>query len=240
MSDREQMSGTTDCGGDAAAYVLGALEPQEADAFRVHLQQCAVCRDEVEALGGVVQSLPLAAHQYEPPSGLKRRVIGEIRREQAAAAVPRARRASRAGASWRGPRQLLAGGAAGLIAAAGAVTAVIELSGGAAATVLQAQVVGISGSAQLRVTGGHADLVVQHIPAAGRGHEYEVWLQRGNAAPVRANVLFGVNSSGNADVGLPKSVGRGLRAVMVTKEPLGGSPHPTTNPVIIARLDHVS
>jgi hypothetical protein len=230
------MSGTTDCGGDAAAYVLGALEPREVDAFRVHLQECAVCRDEVEALGGVVQALPLSAHQYEPPRGLKRRVIGEIQREQAAAGgrVPRAR------PSRRGPRQWLAGGAAGLVAAAGAVTAVVELSGGAAATVLQAQVVGISGSAQLRVTGGHAELVVQHIPAAGRGHEYEVWLQRGKAAPVRANVLFGVNSSGNADVGLPKPVSRGLSAVMVTKEPLGGSPHPTTNPVIIARLDHVS
>ena len=36
-----------DCGADAAAYVLGSLERSEAEAFRAHLQTCAVCRDEV-------------------------------------------------------------------------------------------------------------------------------------------------------------------------------------------------
>ena len=75
------MSGTHDCGGDAAAYVLGALEPGEAEAFRAHMHECAVCRDEVEALGGVVQALPMAAPQYLAPRGLRRRVM----RERAAA-----------------------------------------------------------------------------------------------------------------------------------------------------------
>jgi anti-sigma-K factor RskA len=236
MTDREPMSGTTDCGGDAAAYVLGALEPEEADAFRVHLQDCAVCRDEVEALGGVVQALPLAAHQYAPPRGLKRRVIGEVRREQAT----NGRSVARTRPRRRGPRQLLAGGAATLVAAAGAVTAIIELSGGAAATVFQAQVVGISGSAQLRVTSGHGELVVKHLTPPGHGHTYEVWLKSGAAAPVPASVLFGVNSAGDADVGLPKPVGHRLSAVMVTQEPLGGSPHPTHDPVIVARLHGIS
>jgi anti-sigma-K factor RskA len=231
------MSGTTDCGGDAAAYVLGALEPQEAEMFRVHLRECAVCRDEVDALGGVVQALPLAARQYEAPRGLKRRVIGEVRREQAASRrISRAGRVSSARASWRRPRQLLAGSAAGLVAAAGAVTAVIELSGGAAATVIRAQVTGISGSAQLRVTSGHAELVVRHLTPPGHGHVYEVWLQSGKAAPVPASVLFGVNSSGDADVGIPKAVDRHVSAVMVTQEPLQGTRHPTHNPVIVARL----
>lgn len=224
------MSGTTDCSGDAAAYVLGALEPQEAEAFRAHLHDCAVCRDEVEALGGVVQSLPLAAHQYEPPRGLKRSIMREVEREQNAAA----RQVVRPRPRWRTPRQLFAGTAAGLVAAAAAVTAVIELSAGAAATVVTAQVVG-PGSAQLRVTNGHAELVVRHLSAPGHGHVYEVWLKRGQAAPVPASVLFGVNSSGNADVGIPKAVAH-RETLMVTQEPLNGSPKPTSSPVIVAHL----
>jgi anti-sigma-K factor RskA len=230
------MSGTTDCGGDAAAYVLGALEPHEADAFRVHLQQCAVCRDEVEALGGVVQALPLTAHQYEAPRGLKKRVMSEVEAEIRRERTVAGERAPRISRGWlRGPRQRLAGGAAALVAAAGAVTAVVEISGGAAATVFQARVVGISGSAQVRVTGDHGELVVRHLTPPAKGHVYEVWLQSGKAAPVRAHVLFDVESSARTDVGIPRSV-RGVSAVMVTQEPRGGTPRPTTKPVIIAQL----
>jgi anti-sigma-K factor RskA len=232
MMDREAMSGTPDCSGDAAAYVLGALEPEEAEVFRSHLHECAVCRDEVESFGGVIQALPLAANQYKPPPGLKRRVLQEVQSEQAAAG----REAVRRRRAWRGPRQLLAGGVAALVAAGGAVTA-IELSAGVAATVVTAQVSGIAGTAQLRLTGDHGELVVRHLTPPGRGHVYEVWLKSGKAAPVPASVLFGVNSSGDADVGIPKSIHGGVSKVMVTKEPLDGSPAPTTSPVIVARID---
>ena len=49
MTDREQHSENRDCGADAAAYVLGALEPGEVEAFRAHMATCVVCRDEVSA-----------------------------------------------------------------------------------------------------------------------------------------------------------------------------------------------
>jgi anti-sigma-K factor RskA len=224
------MSGTPDCGGDAAAYALGALEPQEAEAFRAHMHECAVCRDEVEALGGVIQALPMAAHQYEPPSGLKRRVMREVWHAQPAASRAGARRR----ALWRGPRGLQAGLAAAVLAAGG-VIAGIELTAGAAATVIQAQMSGVAGSAQLRLANGDAELVVRHLTPPGHGHVYEVWLQSGKASPVPASVLFGVNSSGNADVGIPRRI-RGVSAVMVTQERLGGAPKPTHAPVIVARI----
>jgi hypothetical protein len=47
--------------------------------------------------------------------------------------------------------------------------------------------------------------------------------------------LFTVTSHGDATVGVPGSVS-GVKVVMVTSEPLGGSKVPTTSPVIIARL----
>ena len=49
MTATDITSDVGDCGGDVAAYALGALAPAEADAFRAHVQSCIVCRDELEA-----------------------------------------------------------------------------------------------------------------------------------------------------------------------------------------------
>src|SRR5947199_10482151 len=84
MNRGDHVSGTHDCGGDAAAYALGALEPAEAEAFRRHLDDCIVCRDEVEALQGVVLALPMAAPQQPVTRRLRRRVMRAIREEQPA------------------------------------------------------------------------------------------------------------------------------------------------------------
>lgn len=223
------MSGTPECGGDAAAYVLGALEPHELEAFRAHMQECAVCRDEVEVLGGVMQTLPMAVHQYEAPRKLRRRIMRQVRHEPRAHGTAAVRQPW-----WRRPRELFAAAAATVLAGAGVVVG-IELSAGAAATVIQAQVARVAGSAQLRVSGGHGELVVRNLTPPGHGHIYEVWLERGSAPPVPASVLFGVNASGDADVGIPSRL-HGVSKVMVTAEPLGGTQKPTEKPVIVARL----
>lgn len=231
MSDRQAMSETHDCGGEAAAYVLGALEPAEAQAFRRHLEQCAVCRDEVDTLSGVVGALPMAASQVQPPRRLRRRVVRAVRSQPrpSAAAPPRTTRRLAV------PRPAVAALAAALLAA-GAAFAGVELSaGGPAIQVIQARVSGISGSAELRVNNGHGELIVRHLTPPPAGRVYEVWLKSPGANPVPASVLFSVNSSGGADVGLPQALG-GVSQVMVTPEPHGGSLMPTHAPVIVASL----
>jgi anti-sigma-K factor RskA len=224
------MSETHDCGGDAAAYVLGALDPAETEAFRRHLARCAVCRDEVDALGGVVQALPMAAPQVEPPRRLRRRVLRAVR-DAPNPAGARHRQTLRLPAS----RRALAGLVMGL-AAAGAIVAGVTLSSvGTGARVIQAQVSGISGSAELRLTGGHGELIVRHLTPPPPGHVYEVWLKPPGANPVPASVLFTVNTAGGADVSLPAAL-RGITQVLVTPERSGGSPVPTHRPVIVASL----
>jgi hypothetical protein len=87
----------------------------------------------------------------------------------------------------------------------------------------------------VRIAGGRAELVVEHLSPPPPGHVYEVWLKASRPAPVPASVLFSVSPTGRADVTLPQGL-RGVREVMVTPEPAGGSPAPTHAPVIFATI----
>jgi len=222
-----------DCSGDPAAYVLGALEPDEVDAFREHMVTCVVCRDEVATFERVADVLPSAVPQYRVPRSLRKRVMREVRAHPRAPEQP-PRRAWPISLSLI-PRPALA--AASLAAAAViAIVVIATASGGSGARLLNASVVGLPGSAQVRVAHGRAELIVRDFPSPPAGHIYEVWLERGSAPPAPTNTLFSVNSAGTADVGVSGSL-RGVSAVLVTPEPNGGSPVPTHAPVIVARLD---
>lgn len=226
MSESRDMSGIHDCGGDAAAYLLGALDSAEAEAFRRHLDTCAVCRDEVEALTGVVHALPMAAPQYPAPKRLRRRLMKAIRQEAKAGG-------RRTSSGW--PLATLRIGLASLAAVVAVVVAIELSTTGRGPRVIQARVAGIVGTAELRVSGGHGELVVRHLAAPPQRHVYEVWFKAPDRPPVPASVLFSVGPGGRADVGLPGSL-RGISQVMVTPEPAGGSPLPTHSPVIVASL----
>ncbi len=227
------MSESHEYPGDAAAYVLGALERDELQAFRAHLETCPLCRDEVAAFQRVTDTLPLAATQYEPSPELRERVLGAVRGESPQAAP---RPASR----WRLPRielprPLLAGALA--VVCAFAVVGVVELasSGSGGIRVIPAHTAIASASAQVQLGDGRSELVVRHMPPPPAGHIYQVWLRQGDAAPAPTNALFSVSSSGAGDVGLPGSL-KGVSQVLVTPEPAGGSPAPTHAPVIVAQL----
>ena len=215
-----------DCGDDVAAYVLGALEPDEAEAFRRHLADCAECREEVAGFEQVTEALPprgaaLRGAEGPPPARHAARSARRRRAHRAPAGSRPSRWASRPLLAWSGAL------AAVLVAV---IVAVALSSGGSSGhAVIQAS----AGNAELRVTGGHGDLVVHRLPQLPAGRIYEMWVQRGSAPPVPTGTLFGVTSSGTAAVGVPGSLD-GVSAVMVTQEPAGGSPAPTTAPLIVA------
>jgi anti-sigma-K factor RskA len=223
------VSGAAGCvgaAGDAAAYALGALEPAEARSFVQHARSCVVCRDELLGFGQVASSLALAAPQLAVPRRLRRRVLAEIRSTRAR---PEAGR--RAPAVWRlGP-----GLATALAAAAVAVVLALEGSGSAPARITTAQVVGVRGSASLRLSGGHTELAVHRFTPPARGDIYEVWLLRRGGALQPTTALFGVTSSGNGVVEVPGDL-RHVSEVLVTQEPAGGSRVPTSAPVVVAHL----
>jgi anti-sigma-K factor RskA len=212
------------CGEDAAAYVLGALDRAEAEAFRRHLADCTACQKEVAELEQVTGSLADAPVRYEVPRELRRRVLHEIR------ATPKAKASQTARSSSPRITWLVTGAAAAIVVIA--IVLVVALgSGGAGTRTIQAS----TGSAELQIEDGRADLIVHRLPALPAGRIYEMWVQRGNATPTPTGTLFAVTSSGTAAVGVPGGVS-GVSAVMVTQEPAGGTPAPTTAPVIVARV----
>jgi anti-sigma-K factor RskA len=232
----ESMSGQHDCGTDAAAYVLGALEPEEAEAFSRHLATCVVCRDEVAAFQHTANALAMAPAQHAAPRGLKRRVMRAVRESDAEAQGSPARRPRRFGSGLMARPAIAAVAALAVVVVV--VGAIIVSSGGSSGTrTIAATVTGSPGSAQLSVSGGHGELVVRGFPQPTAGHIYEVWkLRDGAKVPSPTRALFSVNSSGAADVGVPGDLS-GVTKVLVSQEPAGGSLVPTTTPVIVASVD---
>jgi anti-sigma-K factor RskA len=230
------------CGDSAAPYVLGALTEREHEVFARHLESCAVCREEVAALQVVASALPAAAPQLNAPPELKRRIMASVHEELAGlpeslsrdGARGPARRSKRAAPAWPRWRALLAPTA--LAAAAVVVVLVIALSsgGGSSTRVIRAEVIPPRASASLRLSDGHAQLDIAGMPQTTAQRVYEVWIKR-SGAPQPTDALFTVTAAGDATVGVPGSLS-GVKVIMVTSEPLGGSKVPTSSPVIVARL----
>lgn len=229
--DREDRNlGTYEHGDDVAAYLLGALEPSEAEAFELHLESCGSCRDELAALRGIPDQLAISPHQHRVPARVRKRVLGSIRAEPRATGEDARRRPV-----FGSLRPALVAVAAVVLIAV--ILGVIALgSGGSSgARLYRASVLGSPGSAQLQVSSGHGELIVRGLPQPASGRIYEVWLKRPGSAPAPTPALFSVTSAGAGVVGVPGDLA-GVSEILVTQEPDGGSLVPTTPPVIVARL----
>jgi anti-sigma-K factor RskA len=223
---------------DGAAYVLGALEEHEVRSFREHLAGCTVCRAEVAQLQAAADSLALGVPRKPAPDSLRARIMATAHAEAELlrAAGHEADRPIPAPSPWR--RRLVPAFAATAALGVGVLIGALAINTGSSVTrtqVIRAIVVepGHNASAVLRKVGSHLELVVEGMPAPPPGRIYEVWLERGTQAPTPTDALFSVTSQGAGAVDVPGDV-QGVSKVLVTAEPLGGSPKPTRNPVIIA------
>lgn len=223
---------------DAAAYVLGSLPDDELAHYREHLQTCAECRSEVAGLQPVVDELPASVPSAVASEALRVRIMTTVRSEAEllSAAGHEADRPTRLARGQRLRRFSLLG--AGATAAAAVAAAVVLLVGGSKSTHRHLSItagitegIAKSAKASLRQRDGHAELVVAHMPQPALGKIYEVWLSRGGTDAKPTNALFSVTNKGSGAVDVPNSL-HGIKQVMVTSEPLGGSLHPTSKPVI--------
>ncbi len=235
MTRSDHLGNVRECGGDVAAFALGALEPAEAEAFKRHLESCIVCRDELASFAQVVDALAMSAPQHRAPKTLRWTVLTNINDTPPRPARPRHRLRPAAVIAARRPVLALAVVLVAIATAIAAVSVGLGGHGSQLTHLYDAQVSGSTGSAQLQVTGGQAELLVRHLQPPPAGEIYEVWLVRGKRTPHPTGALFSVTANGDANVGVPGDL-RGADRVMVTPEPDGGSQAPTHPAVITAQL----
>jgi anti-sigma-K factor RskA len=227
---------------DAAPYVLGALEDDELRRYSEHMQGCAQCRAEVADLQVVVDELPMSVPAAGAPEGLRQRILANVRSEAELlnAAGHAADEPVKSSRPWYRRNDFMLGAGAAAAAGLAALVAVLIAVGSsshAKVTVTPGKGLGAASTAQvsLKQSNGRAELVVAHMPPPSLGRIYEVWLVHGSKPPKPTNALFSVTSGGAGEVDVPNSL-HGVKEVLVTSEPAGGSQHPTRKPVITVPL----
>jgi anti-sigma-K factor RskA len=237
MSDHSQWADSV------GAYVLGALEPDESERFEAHLDECAICRRDVDDLQLAADALPVSVPPIAPSAGLKSRIMAVVNSEAELLAAgergadrpePARRRRSTGGrlGSWL-LRPGVALACAVVLLAAGGVAGVL-LSRGEQERTVVATTTARGADVRLEVRDDGGMLVAKNMPAPPPGRVYQVWLKRPDKDPEPTSVLWSTRSDGSAEVAVPGSLDD-VEAVLVTDEPRGGSAVPTRMPVISAK-----
>jgi anti-sigma factor RsiW len=210
MSDHERHSD------DVGAYLLGALNDLERQAFERHLRGCSECQEELERLRPAAEVLPASVEQIAPPPELKRRLMAEVE--------PRTSRPGRS--TWLAA-------AAALVIALAVVVGVTQLGGDDTRTVTATVAKAMpQAGGQLDIKGDRATLQLHDMPDLGSARVYQVWLQHGERmVPART---FVVGRSGMGNVELPSI--QGARGVFVTREARGGAQVPSEMPIVSVPL----
>jgi anti-sigma-K factor RskA len=236
----------------AAGFALGALEPDEEQAFQRHLEGCPACKESMREFEEVTASLAFATPAVEPPASLR----AAVRRKTG---LTLRRRVSQMVGSWRGTRV-----AVRAVAIAG-VLAIFALSlwnlalrdqhqidqARVAALESAVQVVNDGTANRVTLTGSAADdgaratvvassrqdrgvLVVEGLAQPPPGRVYELWSLPGGevSKATKARVFRFSQSRGVHAVqfSVPMQPTTGFA---ITEEPgPGGSRSPTTEPVL--------
>jgi anti-sigma-K factor RskA len=232
---------------EVAAYAIGALDPEQVDDFRAHLETCERCQSELRWFAPAVQALPEAVERRKPSPEVRVRLMAEVRADAAAEAKrakaeqrrERAETGTGFGAWVRGLRvggltwKPLTGMAAALLVVAVIAGYAVGTGGGSNAhTTSVAQANGIEASVVSE--GDRGELHLANVAALPEGKVLEAWVMRGKTVePVQA--LFAPDHEGNATTTIDNL--KNVSAVLVTREPAGGTKMPTTEPIVEVPLE---
>ena len=227
------------------AYLLGALEDGEREAFEAHLSGCVVCREEVDRLAPAAAALPRSVEPVRPPAGLKVALMETVEREARERRPAPERRAlgerlrsllptlggARPALVWVSACfVLLAGGLAGF-----AVSGLLQDEGGRtlAADVNQERMPRAGGSLKVFDSGDGAILRMRRVPRPPSGQVYQAWVMRdGDVVP---QPTFEVSRDGTASAPITEDL-EDADAVLVTREARGGAGAPSERPVVSVKL----
>jgi anti-sigma-K factor RskA len=228
------------------AYALGVIEPDEIARVSALLDAQPELRVTLAELRATADMLPYGLAQANPPAELRQRVLDRATGRSNPATVSPPRRAAN---RLRGWALGLSGIAAVAILAAAIGWAQLfqareqlaqsqaELAQTQAqvadAQGLIATLTGDGSSATILRTRDGATVLIAQLPPLAPGRVYQLWRIQGSNNPASAGI-FHVSAQGFTTAALP--AGQQPQAgetVAVTNEPEGGSPGPTTKPLII-------
>ena len=216
------MSAHDDMLDNVAAYALGTLDAVEARAVVLHLDTCAECREEYDALRPVVTAVATAEAMRGPaPSPfLKARIMREVR----ASTVAPVRRIAWVPAAVAAAALALAFGLGTIVMQQQRTIA--DLSSAHRYTFAQGDVL---------VAGSRLYVVVHGLPAPPPGKVYQMWTLAKGAKAVAPSVTFTPDTSGSALVAVPVDAST-TAAAAISVEPAGGSQQPTSKPIAVIKL----
>lgn len=234
-------------------YALDALPDGERGEFEKHLTRCPSCAEEVRGLRETAARLAMAT-AVTPPPGMRARVLAAAPLTRQ---LPPAGRGARARAGQRtGLRRISlsrAGLTASILTLAAAVALLVVMQVSTTRQLHQAQ----AGSNAIAAVLAAPDARIQSAPAATGGTVTAVMSLRQHEAVIttadlpalpgtRVYQLWVMNSAGGArSVGLLTAARPGSTAPLlasgvlpgdrlgITVEPAGGTPRPTTTPLVI-------
>ena len=242
MSDTEQHDEMESL---VAAWVLGALDSDEAESVRIHVEGCASCREVAARLRRVVGALPLVADEVAPPARLRERVLAAAAASPRAAGRPVAVRTPRSQPSRPRPLPRLP------VYAVAAIAVIALLSG----VVLDRALYGPPAPAQVarytltghqEMAGAQATVIdlradglalvdFRGLPQLAPGRVYEVWLIKAGGSP-EAAAVFVPDSNGSKVVLVSRAL-TGYSVMAVTNEAgPDGAAAPTQQPQLYGNL----
>jgi anti-sigma-K factor RskA len=228
------------------AYVLGALSEGERRELEEYLAAHPGRQPEIDELGSVAGLLALSPQEQDPPPRLRRNIMSVVEAEARRPAA--SRRAWYAGIMELLRLRNLTLGAAVLFVIGlfswnmvlqgevqnlqgqvdnrqeNPVSRMVALEGTGAAQEVQAEV--------MILEENRAVLMVENMPPAPEDRTYQVWVIEGDDP--QPSALFDPREQPVAAV--VEDPLNEADAIAVTVEPEGGSPQPTTDPMLIGKL----
>jgi Anti-sigma-K factor rskA/Putative zinc-finger len=231
---------------EVGAYLLGALSDAERASFEGHLADCPECRHEVERLRPAADLLPRSVEQVEPPPSLKRSLMEVVEREakeRDGGTEPARERARRPlgerlrdllGGALR-PALVAAGLALGLLVGYGVAQLGDDDNGRTVVARVEPSVLpDASGRLEIQGDGTRGGILeVRGMPSLDRGRVYQAWVQRDGM--IEPEPTFDVGADGRGAVAVPEDLSD-AQAVLLTREPRGGSRAPSEDPILKVAL----
>jgi anti-sigma-K factor RskA len=231
-----------------SAWVLGAVDEQEAESIRAHVEGCSSCREVEVRLRRVVGALPLAADEVTPPPRLRERVLAAATASRRTSTTTTRVPIRRPRPQDRPRRQLPR-----IPAYAVAAIAVIALLSGVVLDrstygppIPPTQVARFTLTGHQGMSGAQANVVdllgdglalvdFRGLPQLAAGRVYEVWLIR-SGGKAEAAAVFVPDSNGTKVVLVNRSLS-GYAVMAVTDEPgPEGSTTPSQQPQLYGNV----